>query len=127
MRIWLLLQFFGVALAGMPVTSCSVQSGEELNSEPSFVGFVTAIDRNETGGAIPRLTVESHADKLVRRHVVSLNKETVVLRRESGALRPVDISTLKLKDWVQLWFAGSRREPYPLEVSARQVVIIDRP
>lgn len=127
MRIWFLMQFFGVALAGMPVTSCSVQSREELNSEPSFVGFVTAIDGSETGDALTRLTVESHADKLVRRHVVSLSKETVVLRREGGALRSVEISALKPKDWVQLWFAGSGNEPYPLEVSARRVVIIDRP
>lgn len=98
-----------------------------LNSEPDFVGFVTTIDRGGAGEVIGRITVESHADKLVTRHFVTLTKNTVLLRRDGSTLYPVDLDALKPKDWVQLWFLGSPTKPYPAELTAQRLVIVDRP
>lgn len=110
------------------MTSCSSPEDKgTLNSEPDFVGFVTMIERDGTGEVVGHITVESHANKLVHRYVVTLTKQTALLRREGEALHPVDVDAFKLKDWVKLWFSGSRKEPSPLDVTARQVVIVDRP
>jgi hypothetical protein len=98
-----------------------------VKPEPDFVGFVTAIDRGGTGEVIGRITVESHADKLVDRHVVTLTKSAVLLRRNGNELSPVDLDGLKPKDWVQLWFLGSPTKPYPAELTAQRLVIVDRP
>jgi hypothetical protein len=131
MRVRLLLRFFVLAgiLLGGSAASCSAppQSKEMVNSDPDFVGFVTAIDRGGTGEVIGRITVESHADKLVARHFVTLTKSTVLLRRDGNALNPVALDGLKPKDWVQLWFLGSSTKPYPPELTAQRLVIVDQP
>jgi hypothetical protein len=116
------------ALVGIIMTSCgSAGSNGVLNSEPDFTGFITSIDQGGTGAVIGRITVESHADKLVHRHTVNLTKETIILRREGEENRPASIGSLKLKDWVKLWFQEPRQESYPTEVTARKVLIVDRP
>lgn len=131
MRVHLLIRFFVLAgiLVGGSAASCAPppQSKEMVNPEPDFVGFVTGIDRGGTGEVIGRITVESHADKLVERHFVTLTKSTVLLRRDGNALNPVDFDALKPKDWVQLWFLGSPKKPYPAELTAQRLVIVDRP
>lgn len=53
------------------------------NYDPDFVGFVTEINRRGAGEVVGRITVESHADKLVRRHLVTLTTSTLFLDRKS--------------------------------------------
>jgi len=131
MRVHLLTRFLvlAVILVGASVASCSAppQSKAMVNSEPDFVGFVTGIDRGGTGEVIGRITVESHADKLVDRHFVTLTKSTALLRRDGNTLNPVDLAALKPKDWVHLWFLGSSTKPYPAELTAQRLIIVDRP
>ncbi len=115
-------------LAALAVNSCGSQRGKgSLETEPDFVGFVTMIDRSGSGEVIGHIAVESHAGKLVHRHLVTLTNRTLLLRREVQATRPVDIGALELKSWVQLWFAAPGKKPYPSEATARQVIIVDRP
>lgn len=131
--MWVSLLLRSFLLAGILVSgsaaSCSSppQSKGMANSEPDFVGFVTGIDRGGTGEVIGRVTVESHADKLVDRHIVTITKGTVLLRRAGNTLNPVDLDGVKAKDWVQLWFLGSSTKPYPAELTAQRLVIVDRP
>jgi hypothetical protein len=131
MRVHLMCRIFVLAgiLLGCSAASCStsMQNKEISNSDPDFVGFVTTIDRGGTGEVIGRLTVESHADKLVNRHVVTITRSTVLRRREGEALKPVNLDALKARDWVQLWFSGSPTKPYPQELTAQRLIIIDRP
>lgn len=131
MRVSLLLRFFVLAgiLIGGSAASCSSppESKEMVKPDPDFVGFVTAIDRGGTGEVIGRITVESHADKLVDRHFITLTNNTVLLRRDGKALNPVGLDGLKPRDWVQLWFVGSPKKPYPAELTAQRLVIVDRP
>jgi len=115
-------------MAGMSVNSCaSQQEGGKAGSEPSFVGFVTGIEQGGSGDIICRLTVESHADKRVHRHAVTITNTTIVLRSEGQNTRPVNIRELQLKDWVKLWFSGPAKKLYPVDVTARQLMIVDRP
>lgn len=126
---WFLIRFVALAgiLAAVAVDSCGSPRGEDrLDSEPDFAGFVTGIDRGGTGEVIGRITVESHAHKLVHRYVVTLTKRTVLLRREGQTTRPVDIGALELKNWVKVWFSGPAKESFPVKVTARQLMIVDR-
>lgn len=131
MGVSLLLRFFflaGILVSGWAASCSSPPQGKVMvNSEPDFVGFVTGVDRGGTGEVIGRITVESHADKLVDRHVVTITKATVLLRRDGNTLNPVGLDVLKAKDWVYLWFLGSPTKPYPAELTAQRLVIVDRP
>ena len=117
-----MIRMVGLAtvLAGIIMASCGSES-RPPNSEPDFSGFITGID---LGGG--RINVESHADKLVHRHVVTVTKETVILRRQGEKDRPETIDNLRVKDWVKLWFNESRRQPYPTEVTAQKILIVER-
>ena len=129
MRVHLRVCFIvlSAVLASGYATSCSAppQSKAMANYDPDFVGFVTEINRRGAGEVVGRITVESHADKLVRRHLVTLTTSTLFFRQEGSARKSSDFSSLKEKDFVQLWFSGSNVKPYPPEVTARQLVIID--
>lgn len=112
-------------LAGIIMTSCGSVGSSSPSSEPDFSGFITGIDRGGSGSTIGRITVESHADKLVERHVVTVTKETSILRREGENNHPETIDKLKVKDWVKLWFSESQRQPYPTEVTAQKILVVD--
>lgn len=113
-------------LAGIIMTSCgSAGSNNPPGSEPDFSGFITGIERNGSGSTIGRITIESHADKLVRRHVVTVTNETVIFRSEGEKNHPETIDNLKVKDWAKLWFKESRTQPYPTEVTAQKILIVE--
>jgi hypothetical protein len=115
-------------MAGMSVNSCASQQERGTTAaEPSFVGFVTGIEPGGSGDVICRLSVENHADKLVHRHAVTITNATVLLRSEGQNTRPLDIRELQLKDWVKLWFTGPAKKQYPAGVTARQLMVVDRP
>ncbi|MGI9069685.1 MAG: hypothetical protein ACR2HX_25185 [Pyrinomonadaceae bacterium] len=115
-------------LVGIIMTSCgTVGLNSVPKSEPDFTGFITNIVKGGTGGIVGRIMVESHADKLVHRHVVKLTKETVILRREGEQDQAANIESVKLKDWVKLWFSEPGQDSYPDEVTAQKILIVDRP
>ena len=118
---------FGVLAWAAAAPSCRAPQGTAMrNSEPNFVGFVTAVERGGTGEVVGRVAVESHANKEVTRHSATITKQTVLLRREGDADRPVGLEALRERDWVKVWFTDAR-EPYPTDVTARQLVIVDTP
>ena len=106
---------------------CASPDQFALPAEPDFVGFITSIDRGGAQDPTARLNVESHAGKIVRRHVVRLTRETVLLRRDGDVRRPIAIDDFAVKNWVRLWFSDPGRQQYPTNVTARQVEVVDRP
>ena len=90
--------------------------------EAEFTGFVTAIDRGSAAGTA-RVTVESHAHKMVARHVLIVTARTALMRRENGIDKPVALDALAVKSWVKVWFDGAADAP---EAYARRIVIVDR-
>lgn len=107
-------------------TACSSSPETELlESKPDFIGFITAIEPRQTGDGPAHLTVESHADKLVRRLLVRLDSGSAVYRRADKTVQPAERRALQLKGWVEIWFRGSDKTA--TEVIARQVVMTDRP
>lgn len=107
------------------VMSCASRGpGDTGPDEPDFTGFVTAVQQDGASGLV---FVESHADKLVRRHVVSVTRETVIVRREGGNEQPATIGLVAVGKWLQVWFAKPVAQPPPRDVNARKIAIIPRP
>lgn len=102
------------------------QSGEMIDSNPDFTGFITAIEPGSNEAVLGRILVESHADKLVRRFVITVTRDTLVFERGEAETRAASFDTLQLQDQVQVWFAGSVQEGFPAYATARQVVIAQR-
>jgi len=126
-----LIRFFAVTglLAGIVMQCCSSPPNtERLDSEPDFVGFITAVEpASGPGDAIGQVAVESHAGKMVRRHIVRVTKQTAIVRMEGETTRPLDFGSLRPKEWVKVWFSNPVKKPYPLQLTARQLMVTDRP
>jgi hypothetical protein len=113
-------------LALMIMSACASTEGRgALPARPDFAGFIAAIQRSPDSAGTT-LRVESHADKIVRRHVVSLTRDTVLVRRTAGSQQRIDASDLQEKNWVRLWFSPPGRGEYPTEVVAVQIEVVDR-
>ena len=122
---WILLT---AVLLTIIMASCGSHGMNTVEkSDPDFIGFVTNVEKGGTGEVVGRINVESHADKLVHRHVVTVTRATVILRREGEQERPAEIESIKQKDWVKLWFREARSDRFPAEVTAKKVLIVDRP
>jgi hypothetical protein len=114
MRIRLVLTGL-LAVGLLPVAACT-SSPEPLQTEPDFLGFITEIQAG-------RITVESHAYKIVDRYVVTINSETAIFKQEGENLRHVSAAAFEPKQWVRIWFSGPVMEPWPKQAAARQIVI----
>jgi hypothetical protein len=89
------------------------------------VGFVVAAGRVRDEGFVGAVLAESHADKIVTRYTVWVADETPVFEQQGEAYRLVRFSTLRPKQWVQVWFAGPAPEDFGASVQAVQVVIAE--
>lgn len=94
-------------------------------TEPQFTGFVTRVERGTRMGEA-RIIVESHAHKMVRRHVLIVTPKTEIVKREGNVEKAVSLNSLMEKDWVKVWFTGRKKSSYPTEVTAERIVIVDR-
>lgn len=115
-------------VVGVAVSSCTFPQRKcEIGTEPDFVGFITIIDRGSGKGEVTgQIIVESHADKLVHRHVITVTNDTVILRRDGEINHRVNFDSLEVKNWVKVWFSGAKK-PYPVKVTARQLTVTDSP
>jgi hypothetical protein len=110
-----------VVLLGIAIGVTSACRG----TEPQFTGFVTHIERGTSEGEA-RIFVESHAHKMVHRHVLIVTPKTAILKHEGDFEKPVSLNSLKEKDWVKVWFAGRKKSSYPIEVIAKRILIVNR-
>jgi hypothetical protein len=89
-----------------------------IPSPPDFVGWVLSVDPG-----LGQVKVESQADKIVRPVTVILTKDTLILRRENGVLRQIDMSEVHLQDQAELWLIGPVPSSFPTEVHVRQMIV----
>ena len=115
MRTRAILIALAIAAALLSIVGC-MSSPEPLQTEPDFLGFITEIQAG-------RITVESHAYKIVDRYVVTINNETGIFKREGENLRHVSAAAFETKQWVRIWFSGPVMESWPKQATARQIVI----
>ena len=104
-----------LAVALLPVVAC-MSSPEPIRTQPDCLGFITEIQSD-------RIIVESHADKIVDRYVVTINNETAIFQQEGENLRHVSAAEFETKQWLRIWFSGPVMESWPKQATARQIVI----
>jgi len=105
------------------IVGCAAPPDATGGGRPDFEGFITAIEPGPDGSAPGTITVESHADKRVRRIVVTVNKDTSIVRQDGAETRRAGFDAFHLRDRVQLWFAGPVRKSFPEEAAAKEVVV----
>jgi len=104
------------------LVSCA-SPAEPLTTEPDFNGFITEIHQIDRNDVIGSIAVESHADKLVEKYVVTVKDETSLFRQDGDDYLRVSFDELKAKQWVQIWFTGPVMESFPMQATALQIVI----
>jgi hypothetical protein len=115
MRVSSILMALSIAVALLSITACA-SAPEPLQTEPDFLGFITGIEPGQ-------ITVESHADKIVDRYVVTINDGTAIFEQEGENLRYVSAAAFETKQWVRIWFSGPIIDSWPKLATAKQLVI----
>ena len=119
------LMYLVVSFA-LVTTSCT-STVEPLETEEDFLGFITEISPLKAKDLVGQILVESHADKLVTKYLVTIRGDTMIFNQEGKNLRQVDFQALVEKQWVKIWFDGPIAESFPMKGTALQIVITSTP
>ncbi|MFC2044072.1 DUF3221 domain-containing protein [Chloroflexota bacterium] len=96
-----------------------------LETEADFTGWITEIHLIVDKYTLAKILVVSHADKIVDKYMVTIKDETLIYQQDGENPHEVDFETLETTQQVQVWFAGPIMESFPMQGTARQVVIIN--
>ncbi len=96
-----------------------------LQTEADFTGFITEIHPVGKEGTLGQILVESHADKLVDKYMVTIKDETLIFKQDGENRRKVALEALETKQRVQIWFSGPILESFPMQGTARQVIVTE--
>ena len=91
-RLFVLVGLLTVLIAVSP--GCA-PAAKPLETEADFHGFITGIHLNGDGDTLGQVSVESHADKLVSKYIVTITDETLIFQKDGDELRPVDFKKLE--------------------------------
>ena len=109
----------GIAL----LTVGCLSSAKPLTTEPDFYGYITGINAINNNDIIGSIAVESHADKIVEKYVITITEDTALFRQDGEDYREISFDDLEAKQWLQIWFDGPVMESWPMQARALQVVI----
>jgi hypothetical protein len=108
----------------MMVSPGCASTAEPMETEADLIGFITEIRPNGEGDIVGQINVESHADKIVSKYIITITDETLIFQQDGNDLRRTAFETLENKQWVKIWFTGPVTESFPVQGTAGQVVII---
>ena len=94
-------------------------------TKADLTGFITEIHQIDKEGTLGQVLVESHADKLVDKYMVTIKDETLIYEQDGDELRQAAFETLETNQQVQIWFSGPIMESFPMQGTAQQVVITE--
>ncbi len=94
-------------------------------TKADLTGFITEIHQIDKEGTLGQVLVESHADKLVDKYMVTIKDETLIYEQDGDELRQAAFETLETDQQVQIWFSGPIMESFPMQGTAQQVVITE--
>lgn len=115
----------GLLIVLVAVSLSCASTSKPMETEADLIGFITEIHPNGERGILGRISVESHADKIVSKYVITIANETLIFRQDGDDLRKAAFRTLENKQWVEIWFTGPVLESFPVEGTAGQVVIVE--
>ena len=114
----------GLLVALMAVSPGCASTAKPMETEADLVGFITETRPNGEGDILGQINVESHADKIVSKYIITITGETLIFQQDGNDLRRTAFETLENKQWVKIWFTGPVTESFPVQGTAGQVVII---
>jgi hypothetical protein len=115
----------GLLIVFITVSLDCASTAKPMETEADFIGFITEIHPNGERDNLGQISVESHADKIVSKYIITITNETLIFRQDGDNLREADFGTLENKQWVGIWFTGPVLESFPVEGTAGQVVIVE--
>jgi hypothetical protein len=95
------------------------------STEPDVTGFITNIETIATKDIVGRISVESHADKIVDKYVITVNRDTGIYLQQGEMLYNVTFDYLENQQWIKLWIDGPIMESFPMQATAGQIVIAE--
>lgn len=111
-----------VVIALLLVVGCA-SPAEPVTTAPDFNGFITGVDAIDNNDVVGSIAVESEADKLLEKYVVTITKDTAIFRLVDGDYQEISFGDLEEKQWLEIWFDGPVAESWPMQAKALQVVI----
>jgi hypothetical protein len=115
----------GLLIGLIAVSASCAPATKPIETEADFIGFITEIHPSQEDGISGRISVESHADKIVTKYTITIKDETPIFQQAGGNLRNVTFAALETKQWVEIWFSGPVLESWPMQATAQQVVILE--
>jgi hypothetical protein len=109
----------------MFIAASCASKGKPIETEPDFTGFITEIHLSQGNDISGQISIESDADKIVTKYSITIKSDTLLFRQEDGKLRNISFATFETKQWVKVWLSGPIKESWPLQGTAKQVVIIE--
>ena len=113
-----------LAALATAVGSCS-RTPAPLTTEPDFAGVVTLIEPGGAQGVLGRIHAEWDTGEFVDKYVVAVTDATRFYAREDSGHREADFTDVPPGGQVQFWFDGPVRESFPLQATAKQVMILE--
>ena len=107
----------------MAVSPGCASTAKPRETEADFIGFITEIHLGGEGHILGKISVESHADKIVSKYIITITDETLIFRQDGDNLRKANFKALENKQWVKIWFTGPVLESFPVQGTAGQVAI----
>jgi len=112
-------------LADVERVATQLSEEKALQTEADFTGFITEIHPVGKEDTIGQILVESHADKLVDKYMVTIKDETLIFEQDGENRSKVAFTALETQQRVQIWFSGPIMESFPMQGTARQVVVTE--
>jgi hypothetical protein len=105
-------------------------SAPSYGNEADIRGIITNINKtveDSTGDIIGTILIEGNIEKDTGydKASVTITKETRILESKNGKLIKVSLDSLKPNQRVQALFTGMIAESYPVQVRAKEVVILE--
>jgi len=118
-----LFGLIGLLIGLIVVSTVCAPVVKPIETEADFTGFITEIHPSGEGDTVGLISAESHADKIVTKYIIAIKDETSIFQQDGDDFRKVSFKTLENKQWVKIWFTGPVMESWPMQGTARQVVI----
>lgn len=102
--------------------------GGGTKQEPDFTGRVTDVQSiaagNVVGTVLAEAEVETKEGVSLDKYALTVTGQTALLQQKNGERQRVGFDALAVGQTVQVWFTGPLKESYPVQVDAKQIVIL---
>ena len=99
-----------------------------MTQEPDLTGRVTDVQLvaagNVVGTVLVEAEVESEEGGFLDKYALTVTGQTALLQRKNGEAQRVGFDALAAGQTAQVWFTGPLKESYPVQVDAKQIMIL---